>query len=451
MPLVVGSTTLFGHSIFTPIEKNSPESDKNRRPQYKDAILLSLAFIKKNVSGLTIFRLFKHCCLRNFTGMTLTKDDRINGINIGLMLLSCVAAFIMPFEVFLFAYAVMGPLHYLTEISWLHDRQYFAKGKYDYLVLLLIGVVLALWDFAAKYKWWPFNSEENMMMARDWNIYQKLMFIAFFSGIIVAFVKNHLLKIAGIAFVFFISVGIYGQLYNDQLSETGNEGTLTMLLTSFVPTLIHVYVFTGFFMLFGALKTRSRSGLWSVLVFVICPLLLFFLFSDHTFIPVSSYGKTAYGDALSTDGFFGLNKEILERFFDKKLSVPATITTNEQYQAFYNAEWSKMVYHSSTGILVTRFIAFAYTYHYLNWFSKTEVIRWHKIPKARFAVVIILWLISAGLYAYDYKVGLQWLFFLSFTHVLLEFPLNMISITGIGKELVTISKNGFKPVLAKSK
>ena len=45
--------------------------------------------------------------------------------------MSCIAAFIMPFEVFLFAYAFMGPLHYLTEISWLHDRQYFAKGKYD--------------------------------------------------------------------------------------------------------------------------------------------------------------------------------------------------------------------------------------------------------------------------------------------------------------------------------
>ena len=31
---------------------------------------------------------------------------------------------------FLFAYAFLGPLHYLTEISWLHDRQYFAKGKF---------------------------------------------------------------------------------------------------------------------------------------------------------------------------------------------------------------------------------------------------------------------------------------------------------------------------------
>ncbi len=381
----------------------------------------------------------------------MTRDVRINGINIGLMLVSCIAAFIMPFEVFLFAYAFMGPLHYLTEISWLHDRQYFAKGKYDYLVLLIIGVVLSVWDLAGNYKWWPYNNAENIEMAKGWNIYQKLLFIAFFSGIIVAFVKNHLLKIVGIAFVFFISLAIYGQLYTDKIEAGEKEGTLTMLLTSFVPTLIHVYIFTGFFMLFGALKSRSKSGLWSVIVFVVCPLLLFFLFRENTFIPVSNYGKSAYGDALSGQGFFSLNQEILSEFFNKKIDIPASITTDEQYRAFYNTEWSKIVFHSSTGIIITRFIAFAYMYHYLNWFSKTEIIRWHKVPKTRFVVVIVLWVMSLALYAYSYKVGLQWLFFLSFTHVLLEFPLNFISITGVAKELVTISKKGFTPIAASAK
>ena len=374
----------------------------------------------------------------------MTRDTRINSINIGLMIFSCIAAFVMPFEVFLFAYAFMGPLHYLTEISWLHDRQYFAKGKYDYLILLIIGVVLSLWDFAGIYKWWPYNNQDNIDMARGWNIYQKLLFIAFFSGIIVAFVKNHLLKIVGIAFVFFISLGIYGQLYTDRIEAGEKEGTLTMLLTSFVPTLIHVYVFTGFFMLFGALKSRSTSGLWSVVVFVICPLLLFSLFRENSFIQVSSYGKSAYGDAISGQGFFSLNQEILSEFFNKKIDIPAIITTDEQYRAYYNTEWSKLVFSSSTGILVTRFIAFAYMYHYLNWFSKTEIIRWHKVPKGRFIVVLVLWVVSLALYAYSYKVGLQWLFFLSFTHVLLEFPLNFVSILGIGKELRGIAKTGFK-------
>jgi hypothetical protein len=376
----------------------------------------------------------------------MNKDTRINVLNIGLMLMSCIAAFIMPFEVFLFAYAFMGPLHYLTEISWLHDRQYFAKGKYDFLILLAIGVILSLWDFAQNYGWWPFNSEETKELAQSWNIYQKLLFIAFFSGIVVAFIKNHLLKIAGIALVFFLSLGIYGQLYNDKLADGGKEGLLTMLLTSFVPTLIHVYVFTGFFMLFGALKSRSISGIWSVVVFVICPLLLFYLFADKTGFQVTSYGKTAYGNAFSGDGFFGLNQEILGKFLNKNIpAVPTSITTDEQYRIFYNQEWSKLVFHSQTGIIVTRFIAFAYMYHYLNWFSKTEIIRWHKVPRTRFIAVLFIWIVSLALYAYNYKVGLQWLFFLSFTHVLLEFPLNFVSIVGIGKELRAITKTGFKP------
>ena len=55
--------------------------------------------------------------------------DQVNYLNIGLMIVSCVAAFLFPFELFLFSYAVLGPLHYLTEISWLHERNYFTEAK----------------------------------------------------------------------------------------------------------------------------------------------------------------------------------------------------------------------------------------------------------------------------------------------------------------------------------
>src|SRR5688572_2200550 len=52
--------------------------------------------------------------------------DRLNWINVGLMVVSAAVAVAAPFHLFLFAYAILGPLHYLTEISWLHNRQYFA-------------------------------------------------------------------------------------------------------------------------------------------------------------------------------------------------------------------------------------------------------------------------------------------------------------------------------------
>src|SRR6185503_2075930 len=53
----------------------------------------------------------------------------VNYLNIALMIISCVLAFRFPFELFLISYAVLGPLHYLTEISWLNDRKYFTEGK----------------------------------------------------------------------------------------------------------------------------------------------------------------------------------------------------------------------------------------------------------------------------------------------------------------------------------
>src|SRR3954466_15497282 len=76
----------------------------------------------------------------------MNSGTKINLVNIGLMILSTIAAFIMPFEVFLFVYAFLGPLHYLTEISWLHDRNYFMRGKHGQWVLIAIAGFIAAID-----------------------------------------------------------------------------------------------------------------------------------------------------------------------------------------------------------------------------------------------------------------------------------------------------------------
>src|SRR6186997_718295 len=68
--------------------------------------------------------------------------NREDYINIGLLLISCALAFVLPFELFLFSYAILGPLHYLTEINWLHKRNYFTTGKKDYLLLILLCFLL---------------------------------------------------------------------------------------------------------------------------------------------------------------------------------------------------------------------------------------------------------------------------------------------------------------------
>ncbi len=444
----------------------------------------------------------KHFC------MTPSKDNQINYMNIGLMALSAILAYFLPFETFLLAYAFLGPLHYLTEISWLHDRNYFSKGKYDFLVLLGIGVLLSYYAFAR-----DFNVTEDFhRYFSEANLFNKLLVLAFFSSVLFVLVKNLFIKIFAILFLFVL---ISGWLSPESTLENSSSTTI-FALTSLVPTLIHVYIFTGFFMLYGALKSRSKTGLLSVGALILFPLILVF------FAPVnpknnylSDYGKSSY--YANGDGFFSTNISILDHFdiiddpvytnkdfidfvksenfqnenkankfiSDDKLSLlidslskigssPYLIQNQPvnsgvevdnllflidqngsllEYRnkpipckliiGYHKEKYDPLVFFSTFGIMLMRFIAFAYLYHYLNWFSKTEIIRWHKVPKIRFIAVLGLWLIACGLYAYDYSVGLSFLFFLSFTHVLLEFPLNIVSIIGIGQESISIFKQGF--------
>ena len=367
----------------------------------------------------------------------MNPGTRINTVNIGLMIFSCIAAFIMPFEVFLFAYAVMGPLHYLTEISWLHDRQYFTKGKYDNLVLWGIGVIILLESLAYRYHWnWPFSSAFG----------NKIIFVALTGSLLMVFVKNVYIKVFGILFILFISNAIF---------QPDQRDGLAFFIGALVPTLVHVFVFTGFFILYGALKSRSTSGLISFVVFIICPILLFVLFRDKSFVEITKYGQDSY--TANGDGFYDTNLTFLTHIFNVDFPQMKDAAGNLLYYegtdqpALDYSNAANVVFHSQTGILLMRFIAFAYTYHYLNWFSKTEVIKWHKVPKMRFVAVIILWITSLVLYGINYSLGLRWLYFLSFCHVLLEFPLNMVSITGIFKEGRTIARTGFKltPALVK--
>jgi len=49
-----------------------------------------------------------------------------------------------PYHFLFVSYALLGPGHYLTQISWLHDRQYFSTSAYiaPALVILTIFIVL---------------------------------------------------------------------------------------------------------------------------------------------------------------------------------------------------------------------------------------------------------------------------------------------------------------------
>src|SRR5689334_18424340 len=61
-----------------------------------------------------------------------------DAIHLGLMLLALAAA-----------YLVLGPAHYFTEISWLHDRSYYLPHRGIAAALAIVAVIAALIDNAS--------------------------------------------------------------------------------------------------------------------------------------------------------------------------------------------------------------------------------------------------------------------------------------------------------------
>jgi hypothetical protein len=204
----------------------------------------------------------------------------------------------------------------------------------------------------------------------------------------------------------------------------------------FLPTLIHVYLFTGLFMLYGALKGKSKSGFLACMLFFLCPLLFIYITPDFYFI--SDYADKTYKN------FLGVNFYALNLWDSSKYVYPTKNKIDFENILFAS-------YHSPAGKMIMRFIAFAYTYHYLNWFSKTSVIKWHEVPKKRLVIIGVLWLASVGLYLYNYMLGFNVLFLLSFLHVFLEFPLNHVTFIGIFKEIRALMGGQKAPVLVKNK
>lgn len=326
------------------------------------------------------------------TSQRISSDNWINYLNVGLMLISLVAAYILPFELFLFSYAVLGPLHYLTEISWLDKKNFFVKSKNDMSVLVLL-VILITWARL-----------DNKSIANLF--YSSLVFLAFVYALIILFIKNSQTKTTLSIGAFVVSIVFNFNKFN-QLPF--------LVFAVWLPTIIHVYLFTGAFILYGALKSRSFSGIISLIVFVCCPFAFLLFMPTNIGFPITNYGKNAYA-------FFGLINTSLYNFFGFG-------TINKTDAALYTAP---------KAVAIMRFIAFAYTYHYLNWFSKTKVIKWNQVSKRRISFVIVLWVASVILYAISYRIGFYALFFLSMMHVFFEFPLNHYTFIGIGKEIRNI-------------
>jgi hypothetical protein len=297
--------------------------------------------------------------------------DRVNYLNIGLMLGALAAASIAPFHVFLFAYAILGPLHYLTEISWLHDRNYFAARdgqRRAWLALVLATTAVMLVGFITDA---PPAIEIGMF------------YIVFIAAAVAVYVRHAVNAFALVALAAFVVALI---------SKRPIYGIAAYLLI----TIIHVFIFTGAFLLYGSVKSKSRSGYLSFAVFLGCAV-------TALFAKMPAILPTARVEAMY-DSFTQLN-DLLLRLLGRD------------------------------AVSIMRFIAFAYLYHYCNWFSKTNVIGWNQVSRGRAIAIVTLWLAGVALYAYDYRAGFAVFYVLSAIHVMLEFPLNHQSFAGLARSI----------------
>lgn len=305
------------------------------------------------------------------------NTDRINYFNMLLVAIAFAVAWVAPFELFVVSYALLGPLHYLTEIAWLNDRHYFIQGKHRWRWLAMLTLMTT-----------AVETERNEAALN-------LRLIAFLSALIFVTASGWTQGIL-----------ILVLLFTAQSIVLMGPGATIFAL--YLTTLIHVFIFTWCFMLHGSLKERRPSGFITLGFFSICALAFFLYVPSSASYEVSKYVQD------NANAFGSL-----------------------QFDLVHLLGWDTGWDHVVAGM---RFIGFAYTYHYLNWFSKTRIIGWHRGGKKRLAIIAVIYASSIALYLYDYRAGLQALFFLSLAHVYLEFPLNMRTFAGIWRELRLVAK-----------
>jgi len=317
----------------------------------------------------------------------ITTEKGINLTNMALMLISTGIAFVIPFKLFLFVYAVLGPLHYLTEISWLDKRNFFIKQKtqiWPYIVIALL-LTVAL-----------FNEKSSL---RYYTVSLILCVVTYTLCLVFSGKSSLSLIISLVVLVLALAIKADKIMF------------LVLAFGIFLPTIVHVFLFTGLFVLQGALKNKSLTGFISLAVFIICTLSFVFIRIPNTEIL-----------SLTEKGYIQKYFSIMNQSLAALFNIPFIRNSNE-------------IFETPTFIAIQRFIAFAYTYHYLNWFSKTSVIKWHDVSKTRMSIILILWVISVACYYIDYRLGFMVLFLLSMLHVFLELPLNVHSVKGISAEV----------------
>jgi hypothetical protein len=289
-----------------------------------------------------------------------------DAVHLGLMLAALALTYLVPFELLLLAYVVLGPAHYATEISWLHDRKYFLPQRGIAIGLAAVAVIAALIDNAA---WFGF-----------------VMWTAFVLCALIAAATTALQTT-----LLFMAALV---LTSIMLANGASMAVLGILL----PTLIHVSLFTLVFMALGAYRSGQKVQ-WVLIGIYLAAIVAILIMPPTAASIVPSFAKAAHD-------YFANVAPALSRLF----GIEGLTLDNR----------------------LVSLLAFVYTYHYLNWFIKAEVIRWADVSRGRLALVAAASATSTALYFYDYAYGFSVLLALSLAHIVLEFPLNGLALRQLG-------------------
>jgi hypothetical protein len=330
----------------------------------------------------------------------------IDILNFFLIWFTLVLALNWPFQLFLFSYIVIGPWHYLTEINWLDKQKYFLQSKdsrvflWSMATLVLLLAAGTLFPATGTLEWAKpiynavYGSPGNpVAQVVQWS--WCLMLIAFVTAAAWLFTERWALRAPIIVFCLLSSLFFY---------RVPAAGILFGLL---LPTIVHVFVFTMLFMWHGTLKTRSGWGYLNLVSMVLVVLVI----AIRPMSPEAIHLNDSVVELTLASAFHQINY-LINHWFGLMNDNKADLAS----PAFFK---------------VQSFIAFAYTYHYLNWFSKTSIIKWHRVEKGKFVFSGVLWIVSLALYKVDYRLGFAAVSVLSLLHVVLEFPLNFLSVRSI--------------------
>jgi hypothetical protein len=153
------------------------------------------------------------------------------------MLAALLLAFVLPFELVVFSYAVLGPAHYLTEISWLHERSYFLPNRFFAMALL--------------------GATALMVFLRG-NFGATSFILIFLLSVCaaLAFTADRTSRaiIAGAGSILGLAVASYGPA--------------AFFIAIMIPSLVHVSLFTLIFIWIGYLHSGSRFQLLLACVYV---------------------------------------------------------------------------------------------------------------------------------------------------------------------------------------